>query len=86
MANTIVFPISLPKAMADMIDRLATKAMMTRSEYVRHQIRSSTAWQALDELRQVAAPAAQRAGIRNADDVVGLIRSNRKQRNHKNHA
>lgn len=85
MANTIVFPISLPKAMADAIDRLAAKAMMTRSEYVRHQIRSSTAWQALDELRQVAVPAAKQASIHNTNDVVRLIRADRKQRNHKHH-
>ena len=43
MANTTVVPISLPKELAQNLDKAARRAQMTRSEFVRDTIRKRVA-------------------------------------------
>ena len=78
--KTIVMPISLPKTLAQAVDRAVKARSMTRSEYMRDIIRRDMAFRQLDEFRKLAAPRAKRAGLDTIEGAVKAVREIRDQR------
>ncbi|GEM_PF-2626807 len=74
MKNTLVITISLPRSLADLVDREAKAQAMNRSEYVRSLVRRKLAFKQIEEIRKVTAPQLQAAGIRTLQDAVRAVR------------
>jgi metal-responsive CopG/Arc/MetJ family transcriptional regulator len=78
--KTKTFNISLPKALADQADSVAKSIPMSRSELMRGALRAylerRSAWQ---DLREYGAKKARELGIKNEQDVVRIVREERKK-------
>lgn len=71
--NTVILTISMPKKLAQDVDRLAREESMTRSEFVRDLLRRQIAWRNLEPVRKDFARQARKAGIRTWEDAVRVV-------------
>ncbi|MDP3995035.1 MAG: ribbon-helix-helix domain-containing protein [bacterium] len=73
-SKTDIISFSLPRQLAQELDREARAQSMTRSEFVRDSLRRKLAFKGLRELQREAAKRAKQAGILTEEDVVRAVR------------
>ncbi len=78
--NTIIIPISLPKELAQELDKAAKNRAMTRSEYVRSLLRRQLEFAGLETVREEFAQYAKKAGIKTFKDSVKAVREARRKK------
>jgi len=79
MRTTKVYSITMPPDLAKQAEALAKKENRTMSELMREALRRYQRERFFERMRAQMAPAADRLGIKNEEDIVQLVREVRRE-------